>query len=46
VATAALGAGTFQTAEARQFLEFFTAGKRGFARPRRGAPEGDPNAEA
>lgn len=35
VAVAALAGGAFKTAEARQFLEFFTEGKRGFARARR-----------
>lgn len=35
VALAALEGGTFQTPEALQFLRFFTAGKRGFARARR-----------
>ena len=35
VATQALGGGTFRTDEARRFLEFFTGGKRGFARTRR-----------
>lgn len=40
VATQALAAGGFQTAEARRFLEFFVSGKRGFARARReGATE-------
>lgn len=33
-ARAALDGGAFQTAEARQFLAFFTEGKRGFARVR------------
>lgn len=37
VAKAALAGGAFQTAEARQFLTFFTEGKRGFARARREA---------
>ena len=32
----ALQAGNFATAEARKFLEFFTTGKRGFARAARG----------
>ena len=41
VAKAALAGGTFQTAEARQFLAFFTEGKRGFARVRREAMAGD-----
>jgi UDP-N-acetylglucosamine acyltransferase len=34
-ARAALDGGAFATAEARQFLTFFTEGKRGFARARR-----------
>lgn len=37
IAKAALAGDTFQTAEARQFLDFFTGGKRGFARARRAA---------
>lgn len=37
VAAAALATGIFQTLEARQFLTFFTEGKRGFARARRDA---------
>jgi len=43
VARAALDSGRFETAEARQFLTFFTEGKRGFARARReaSAPEED-----
>jgi UDP-N-acetylglucosamine acyltransferase len=42
VARLALAGTTFQTAEARQFLTFFTEGKRGFARARReAAAEGD-----
>lgn len=41
VAAAALAGGTFQTAEARQFLVFFTEGKRGFARARREAMAGE-----
>jgi UDP-N-acetylglucosamine acyltransferase len=36
LAAQALAGGSFQTAEARRFLEFFAGGKRGFARPRRG----------
>ncbi len=42
VATQALGGAAFRTDEARRFLEFFTGGKRGFARARRAgaAPEG------
>ncbi len=41
VATQALGGTAFRTDEARHFLEFFTGGKRGFARARRAgaAPE-------
>lgn len=39
VASEALLAGTYQTPEARRFLEFFGEGKRSFARPARvGAP--------
>jgi UDP-N-acetylglucosamine acyltransferase len=41
VAKTALAGGTFQTAEARLFLTFFTEGKRGFARARREAMAGD-----
>lgn len=37
VAKAALAGDAFKTAEARQFLTFFTEGKRGFARARRDA---------
>jgi len=37
VAGARLAAAAFETAEARQFLEFFSGGKRSFARPRRPA---------
>lgn len=37
VAARTLEAGTFKTDEARRFLEFFTTGKRGFARTRRQA---------
>jgi UDP-N-acetylglucosamine acyltransferase len=33
LATKALVSGSFTTAEARKFLEFFTSGKRSFARP-------------
>ncbi|HEX2852395.1 MAG TPA: acyl-ACP--UDP-N-acetylglucosamine O-acyltransferase [Opitutaceae bacterium] len=35
VAAAALAGGKFSTAEAKRFLEFFSGGKRGFARARR-----------
>ncbi len=41
VARSALAGGAFKTAEARQFLTFFTEGKRGFARARRDAMAGD-----
>jgi len=44
VAAAALAAGTFQTTQARDFLTFFTEGKRGFARARREAMAGDGDA--
>lgn len=37
LAAAALAGGEYASAEARAFLEFFTTGKRGFARARRGA---------
>ena len=39
VALTALESGVFKTPAARQFLDFFTAGKRGFARARRGASD-------
>jgi UDP-N-acetylglucosamine acyltransferase len=41
VAATALAGGVFQTAEARQFLAFFSEGKRGFARARRAEPAGE-----
>ncbi|MSU46194.1 MAG: acyl-ACP--UDP-N-acetylglucosamine O-acyltransferase [Lacunisphaera sp.] len=41
VARSALAGGAFKTAEARQFLTFFTEGKRGFARARRESLGGD-----
>ena len=41
VAAAALAADTFKTVQAREFLAFFTEGKRGFARARREAMAGD-----
>lgn len=41
VAAALLAGGKFQSAEARRFLEFFSAGKRSFARARRAAAEHD-----
>lgn len=44
VARAALAGGAFQTAEARQFLTFFTEGKRGFARARRAGAAGEDDA--
>jgi UDP-N-acetylglucosamine acyltransferase len=42
LASAALADGEYRTAEAKRFLAFFTEGKRGFARARRG---GDPDTE-
>lgn len=45
VARLALDGGAFQTPEARQFLAFFTEGKRGFARARREALAGDGDGE-
>lgn len=42
----ALAAGRFESAEARRFLEFFCAGRRGFARPRRAAEAGAGQADA
>lgn len=39
IATQALAGGSYTSAEARRFLEFFTTGKRGFARARRGATD-------
>lgn len=39
IATALLASGKYCTAEARRFLEFFGAGKRGIARARRAAVE-------
>ena len=41
VAAAALAGGAFATTEARRFLEFFTGGKRGFARARRAVNRDD-----
>jgi UDP-N-acetylglucosamine acyltransferase len=41
VAAAALADGQLGSAEARQFLEFFAGGRRGFARSRRGATGAD-----
>jgi len=41
VAAEARAAGTFATAEARRFLEFFSEGKRSFARARRAETEHD-----
>lgn len=46
LATAALQTGTFTTAEARLFLEFFQSGRRGFVRTRRGTgAEGAPDSD-
>ena len=39
IAAATLASGKISSAEARRFLEFFAAGKRGFARARRAATE-------
>jgi UDP-N-acetylglucosamine acyltransferase len=39
VAAQRLQAGAFETAEAKRFLEFFSEGKRGFARARRASTE-------
>ena len=44
VARAALDGGAFRSAEARQFLGFFTEGKRGFARARREGVTGENDA--
>jgi UDP-N-acetylglucosamine acyltransferase len=41
IAAEALAAGTYATAEARRFLEFFSEGKRSFARARRAEMEHD-----
>jgi UDP-N-acetylglucosamine acyltransferase len=38
VAMQAVAGGAFHTVEAKRFLEFFTSGKRGFARARREGP--------
>lgn len=40
-AARALAEGEFTSAEVRRFLEFFSGGKRGVARPRHGAPVDD-----
>jgi UDP-N-acetylglucosamine acyltransferase len=45
VAGRTLEGGTFRSAEARRFLEFFVSGKRGFARARRESPVEQPDAE-
>jgi UDP-N-acetylglucosamine acyltransferase len=39
LAAAALASGDYSSAEARRFLEFFSEGRRGFVRARRGAAE-------
>lgn len=39
LAAAALAGGTFQSAEARRFLEFFSGGRRGFLRARRASAD-------
>jgi UDP-N-acetylglucosamine acyltransferase len=41
LATRALGSGHFASAEAKRFLEFFTGGKRSFARPFRSGPSAE-----
>lgn len=41
LAAAALGTGAYHSPEARNFLEFFAGGTRGFARARRGADSDD-----
>ncbi|MBL9213038.1 MAG: acyl-ACP--UDP-N-acetylglucosamine O-acyltransferase [Opitutaceae bacterium] len=41
VAAQRLAAGTFETAEAKRFLEFFAGGKRSFARARRASGSND-----
>ena len=41
LAAAALAAGTFESAEARRFLEFFAGGRRGFLRARGAAADDD-----
>lgn len=46
LAKRALEGGAFATAEARKFLEFFTSGKRSFARPVRAARPEDAETEA
>jgi len=43
-AAAALAGGKFTAPEARRFLEFYTGGKRGFARPRHGQAEAEADA--
>ena len=46
LAAAALAAGTFESAEARRFLEFFAGGRRGFLRLRSNrVDDGDSPAE-
>jgi UDP-N-acetylglucosamine acyltransferase len=44
LAAAALAGGTYQSAEARRFLEFFATGKRGFARAARVVTSDDADA--
>jgi UDP-N-acetylglucosamine acyltransferase len=44
VANLRLAANAFETAEARRFLEFFSGGKRGFARARRAQAAEEPEA--
>ena len=42
LAAAALATGGYESAEARRFLEFFSGGRRGFVRARRGAVDEGP----
>lgn len=41
IAAEALASGAYSTAEAKRFLDFFSEGKRSFARARRAQPEGE-----
>jgi hypothetical protein len=41
LAAGALAGGDYSSAEARRFLEFFSEGRRGFVRARRGAAEAE-----
>jgi UDP-N-acetylglucosamine acyltransferase len=46
LAAAALASGGYQSAEARRFLEFFSGGRRGFVRARRGGTDEGPDSGA